>query len=104
MMIEEIPDDQEWMNQTRNPLDDDKWIIKESNTYAIPYVDDDLTISFINRYLSEEAQETWINMKITTSQAFAQKYDEQEEEQTLEQWISPEYHKYTDIFNEKIAD
>src|SRR6266446_9933203 len=46
-MIEEVPDDQEWMNHTSNPLNDDEQTIEESNAFAISYVDD-ITIVFLN--------------------------------------------------------
>jgi len=66
-------------------------------------VDDSLVISFIEGELTEEAEEVWINTKVTTSQTFAMKYEEKELQQTNEERIPKEYHEYLDIFNENYA-
>jgi len=104
--INEEPDDQEWMNRTVNKLDTSEHELEETDDSANfhdNYSDDSLTISFINGELNKEAQDIWIGTKVTTSQTFAQKYEEKEPDQTLEERIPQEYHKYLDIFNETYA-
>ena len=58
----------------------------------------------LNGELNNEVNDIWINTKVTTSQAFTQKYEAKEPEQTMEQRIPPEYHEYLDVFNENMAD
>jgi len=93
--MEEEPDDQEWMNQTVNPITDSEHIMEDFNSLAI---------SFIDGKLTEKAEEIWIDVKFMTSQEFELKYKEKKPEQTVEEQIPPEYHEYQDVFNEKTAD
>ena len=81
--MEEEPDDQEWMNRTINPITDSEHIIDDINS---------LTISFINGNLTEEAEEIWINAKLSAAQTFELKYKEKKPEQTVKEQIPPEYH------------
>ena len=77
--IEEEPDNREWMDRTVNKLDTPEHTLEERpETDNLETPDDSLTISFINGELNEEAKDIWINTKVTTSQAFAQKYEEKD--------------------------
>jgi len=92
------------MSRTVNKLDTLEYALEERpETDSLETPDNSLTISFINGELNEEAKDIWINTKVTTSQAFAQRYEEQEPELTNEERIPQEYHEYLDVFNETYA-
>jgi len=96
--IEEVADDQEWMNRTVNRLETSEHILED-----ISESDESLTISYINGELTEEAEDIWIGTKLTSSQAFAMKYEEKEQEKASEERIPEEYHEYLDVFDETKA-
>jgi len=63
--------------------------------------DDSVTISYLRGEPYKEAEEIWINAKLSSLQEFALKFDEKVPEEGN---IPPEYHEYLDVFDEKTAD
>jgi len=68
------------MTRTVNKLKSGDHLLEDPHDNS----DDSLIISFINREMNDEANDVWINTKITTSQVFTQKYKGKEPEQTIE--------------------
>ena len=83
-MIEEIPDDDEWKNQTINSIDDDM----------------DLLISYINDNMDRNI---WINAKSTTATEIQAEINLKKKVLPLEEQIPKEFHDYLDVFSEEKA-
>jgi hypothetical protein len=83
-MIEEIPDDNEWRNQTINSIDDDM----------------DLLISYIN---GDMDRNIWINAKSTTAMEIQAEINLKKKVLPLEEQIPKEFHDFLDVFSEEKA-
>ena len=85
-MIEEIPDDNEWKNQTINSIDDDM----------------DLLISYINGNMERNV---WINAKSATATATKMQAEINLKKKILplEEQIPKEFHNFLDVFSEEKA-
>ena len=83
-MIEEIPDDNEWKNQTINSIDDDM----------------DLLISYIN---GNRDRNVWINTKSTTATEIQAEINLKKKVLPLEEQIPKEFHNFIDFFSEEKA-
>ena len=83
-MIEEIPDDDEWKNQTINSIDDDM----------------DLLISYINGNMDRNI---WINAKSTTAMEIQAEINLKKKVLPLEEQIPSEFHDFLDVFSEEKA-
>ena len=83
-MIEEIPDDDEWKNQTINSIDDDM----------------DLLISYINGNMDRNV---WINAKSTTATEIQAEINLKKKVLPLEEQIPKEFHDFLDVFSEEKA-
>ena len=81
-MIEEIPDDDEWKNQTINSIDDDI----------------DLLISYIN---GDMDRNIWINAKSTMAMEIQAEINLKKK--PLEEQIPKEFHNFIDVFSEERA-
>ena len=81
-MIEEIPDDNEWKNQTINSIDDDM----------------DLLISYIN---GDTDRNVWINTKSTTATEIQAEINLKKKVLPLEEQIPKEFHNFLDVFSEE---
>jgi hypothetical protein len=67
--------------------------------------DDALLISYINGESSPELEDVWINSTMSHSQAFAQKYEgnPQDNQIDLKDAIPPQFHEYLDVFSDEKA-
>ena len=83
-MIEEIPDDDEWKNQTINSIDDDM----------------DLLISYIN---GDMDRSIWINAKSTMATEIQAEINLKKKVLPLEEQIPKEFRDFLDVFSEKKA-
>ena len=83
-MIEEIPDDDEWKNQTINSIDDDM----------------DLLISYI---IGDMERIIWINTKSTMAMEIQAEINLKKKVLPLEEEIPKEFHNFLDVFSEKKA-
>ena len=83
-MIEEIPDDYEWKNQTINSIDDDM----------------DLLISYINGNMDRNI---WINAKSTMAMEIQTEINLKKKVLPLEEQIPKEFHNFLDVFSEEKA-
>ena len=79
-MMEEQPDEEEWKNQTRNPIN------KDMNAIFIEFFDEEMEINKIN---------------IATELAIED--NKKKTEKTDEELIPKKYHKYLDVFSEEKA-
>ena len=95
--IEEIEDKEKWKNSLINDFSD----IEDFNEITIRYIGTDDSLSDIwNSACSEDnIKEKWINATFSPSQEFVIK---QKKQQTTEEIVPPEYHKYLDIFQEEV--
>lgn len=66
------------------------------------YIIEQIMIEQITDQYKGPDLDTWIRVKITASQTFAQM--DIKPESTLEQMVPPEYHEYLDIFDKKTSD
>ena len=78
--IDEIVDEEEEKNRTRNVL-----ITKGEE-------------------ILEQMGEEWMNAKTTTSNKFHQKHDEKKDNLPVEEQVPAEYHEFLDIFDEVKAN
>jgi hypothetical protein len=67
--------------------------------------DDALLISYINGESSPELEDVWINSTMSHSQAFAQKYkgNLQDDQIDLKDAVPPQFHDYLDVFSDEKA-
>jgi hypothetical protein len=67
--------------------------------------DDALLISYINGESSPELEDVWINSTMSHSQAFAQKYEGnlQDDQIDLKDTVPPQFHEYLDVFSDEKA-
>ena len=98
--IEEVKDEDEWMNSSVNPPSD----LEDFNEITIRYIgmDNSLMDIWNSACPDDTLSEIWINATLSPSQEFAIKQDEGKEKQTIEQIVPPEYHEYLDIFQEEV--
>ena len=98
--IEEVKDEDEWMNSSVNPPSD----FEDFNEITIWYIgmDDSLMDIWNSACLDDMLSEIWINATLSPSQEFAIKQDEGKEKQTIEQIVPLEYHEYLDVFQEEV--
>ena len=82
--IEEILDEEDWKNNTVNPIDD--------NT--------DILISFINE---ESEDNIWINSKSTTATAIQAEINLKKKILPVEEQVPKEFHEFLDIFSKEKA-
>ena len=83
-MIEEIPDDDEWKNQTINSIDDDMDLL-------ISYIDGDMD------------RNVWINAKSTTAMEIQAEINLKKKVLPLEEQIPKEFYYFIDVFSEEKA-
>ena len=83
-MIEEIPYDNEWKNQTINSIDDDI----------------DLLISHIN---GDMDRNVWINAKSITAMEIQAEINLKKKVLPLEEQIPKEFHDFLDVFSDEKA-
>ena len=83
-MIEEIPDDDEWKNQTINSIDDDM----------------DLLISYIDGNMDRNV---WINTKSTMAMEIQAEINLKKKVLPLEEQIPKKFHDFLDVFSEEKA-
>ena len=83
-MIEEIPDDDEWKNQTINSIDDDM----------------DLLIPYINGKMDRNI---WIKAKSTTATEIQAEINLKKKILPLEEQIPKAFHNFLDVFSEEKA-
>ena len=100
LSIEEIEDEDEWMNSSVNPPSD----FEDFNEIIIRYIGTDNSLMDIwnSAYPDDTLSEIWINTTLSPSQEFAIKQDEGKEKQTVEQIVPLEYHEYLDVFKEEV--
>ena len=98
--IEEVEDEDEWMNSSVNPPSD----FEDFNEITIRYIgmDNSLMDIWNSACPDDTLSEIWINATLSPSQEFAIKQDEGKEKQTIEQIVPPEYHEYLDVFKEEV--
>ena len=98
--IEEIKDEDEWINSSVNPASD----LEDFNEITIRYISTDNSLMDIwNSTCPEDMLlEIWINATLSPSQEFAIKQEEGKEKQTIEQIVPLEYHEYLDVFQEEV--
>ena len=80
--IEEIPDDNEWKNQTINSINDDM----------------DLLISYID---SDMDRNVWINAKSTMATEIQAEINLKKKVLPLEEQIPKEFHDFLDVFSKE---
>ena len=78
--IDEVPDEEEGKNKTRNVL-----IAKREE-------------------ILEQMEEEWINAKTTTLNEFHLRYDKKKDDLPVEEQVPVEYHEFLDVFDEVKAD
>ena len=105
--IEEVKDEDEWMNSSVNPppgIDIIMEDFKDFNEITIWYLGtDDSLMDIWNSACPEDSlSEIWINATLSPSQEFAIKQDEGKKKQTTEEIVPPEYHEYLDVFQEEV--
>ena len=105
--IEEIEDEDEWMNSSVNPPPGIEIIsedFKDFNEITIRYLgtDDSLMDIWNSACPDDSLSEIWINATLSPSQEFVIKQDEGKKKQTTEEIVPPEYHEYLDIFQEEV--
>ena len=105
--IEEVEDEDEWMNSSVNPPPGIEIIsedFKDFNEITIRYLGtDDSLIDIWNSACPDDSlSEIWINVTLSPSQEFAIKQDEGKKKQMTEEIVPPEYHEYLDIFQEEV--
>ena len=105
--IEEIEDEDEWMNSSINPPPGIEIItenFKDFNEITIWYLGMDNSLMDIwNSACPEDSlSEIWINATLSPSQEFAIKQDEGKKKQTTEEIVPLEYHEYLDVFQEEV--
>ena len=81
-MIEEIPDDDEWKNQTINSINDDMDLL-------ISYIDGDMD------------RNVWISAKSTTATEIQAEKNLKKIILPLEEQIPKEFHDFLDVFSEE---
>jgi len=96
--MEKEEDDQEWMNNTVNTLENSEYILDDIDSDE-EETDNPVILSYIHGEPMDE--QIWINAKLAPSQAFVQQYEELAPE---EEQIPSEFHEYMDVFNEVKAD
>ena len=105
--IEEVEDEDEWMNSSINPPPGIEIIMedfKDFNEITIRYLgtDDSLMDIWNSACPDDTLSEIWINTTLSPSQEFAIKQDKGKEKQTIEQIVPLEYHEYLDVFQEEV--
>ena len=105
--IEEVEDEDEWMNSSVNPPPGIEIItedFKDFNKITIWYLstDDSLMDIWNSACPDDTLSEIWINVTLSPSQEFAIKQDEGKKKQMTEQIVPLEYHEYLDVFQEEV--
>ena len=105
--IEEVEDEDEWMNSSVNPPPGIEIItedFKDFNEITIWYLSTDNSLMDIwnSACPDDSLSEIWINATLSPSQEFAIKQDEGKKKQMTEQIVPPEYHEYLDVFQEEV--
>ena len=105
--IEEVEDEDKWMNLSVNPPPGIEIItedFKDFNKITIWYLgtDDSLMDIWNSACLDDSLSEIWINTTLSPSQEFAIKQDEGKKKQTTEEIVPLEYHEYLDVFQEEV--
>ena len=99
--MEEEEDEEEHLNKTQNPLNDDTLISLISTIGGTE--DPWIRAKILSSFDEEETDEVWINAKTTKATEIQMEINLRKKETPLEEQIPKEFHEYLDVFSEEKA-